>query len=161
MGAVEDQENQTLQGLVSTCYGALQAAMTAVWHLPTALLSASTYHKNTEIEMNNRTKGLLEHALCCEQSATLHFTLPGSQQGSGTLIIEKLKGISNALCGQSSSLRPKLKAKEMTMSTNNGIKQGKNALYRSNRVHVPSLCKYIANKNCCFISQGQKPLPGS
>lgn len=102
MGAVEDQESQTLQGLVSTCYGALQTAMTAVWHPPTALLSASTFHKNTEIEMNNRTKCLLEHALCCEQSATLHFTLPGSQQGSGTPIIKKLKGISNALCGQSS-----------------------------------------------------------
>lgn len=62
-----------------------------------------TFHRNTEIEMNNRTKCLMKHALHSELSATIHFsTLPGSQQGSGTLIIEKLKGISNVLGRQSS-----------------------------------------------------------
>lgn len=65
--------------------------------------TTGAFHRNTEIEMNNRTKCLMEHALCSELSATLHFsTLPGSQQGSGTLIIKKLKGISNVLGVQSS-----------------------------------------------------------
>ena len=73
MGAFEDRENQTLQGLVSTYHCVLQAAMTAVWHLPPAPLSTSTFHRNTEIEMNNRTKYLTEHALLSELSATTLF----------------------------------------------------------------------------------------
>lgn len=80
MGDFKDRENQILQGLVSTYHYVLQAVMTAVWHLPLAPLSTSTFHRNTETEMNNRTKCLMEHALRSELSATLHFsTLPWSQ----------------------------------------------------------------------------------
>jgi len=76
---------------------------TTAWHLPLAPLSAIAFHNNTEMEMNNRTECLAEKAVHSELSATLHYsTLSGSQQGSGTLIIGKLKGLPNILDGQSS-----------------------------------------------------------
>lgn len=58
---------------MSTYHCVLQAAMTAAQHLPPALLSTSTFHRNSEIEMNNRIKCLMEHALCSELSVTLDF----------------------------------------------------------------------------------------